>query len=192
MLHSPSLRRVQDDRGNTGRAFVGRRAIDAPGFEQRPRAGVGAAGGDTYWPGMRSARQERPERDDPPHSTALGHIEERLRIGLPPLVGLRAAKQEEAVPAISRIPRKELAQWPLDVAASISPQPHLGPLLAEHEEVFRVYSGQPRGPEVAGQVTQGARGRPAGIDPSTKGHDHRRQVGRRLAVELYVVHEYPF
>src|SRR5512132_553031 len=104
MLYSPSLRRVQDDRGNTGRAFVGGRAIDAPGFEQRLRGGVGAAGRDTYWPGMRSARQERPERDDPPHPTALGHVEERLRIGLPPLMGLRAAEQEEAVPSISRMP----------------------------------------------------------------------------------------
>src|SRR5713226_6425681 len=133
MLHAPSLRRVQDDRGNTGRAFVGRTTIDAPGFEQRPRAGVGAAGGDTYWSGMRSARQERPERDDPPHPTALGHIEERLRIGLPPLVGFRAAKQEETVPAIPWMPRKELARWPLNVAAPISPQPHLGPLLGKHE-----------------------------------------------------------
>ena len=39
MLHCPSLRRVQDHRGNTGRAFVGRRTINAPGFEQRPRGG---------------------------------------------------------------------------------------------------------------------------------------------------------
>src|SRR6266702_4003956 len=140
MLHSPSLRRVQDDRGNARRAFVGRRAIDAPGFEQRPRGGVGAASRDTYGPGMRIARQERPERDDPPHPTALGHVKKRLRIGLPPLVGLGAAKQQEAVPAVPWTPCRELAQWPLDVAAPISPQPHLGPFLGKHEELFRVYS----------------------------------------------------
>src|SRR2546427_5549812 len=103
-------------------------------------------------------------------------------------MGLRAAKQEKAVPAIRRRRRKELAQWPVDVAASIRPQPHLGPFLAEHEELFWLYAGQPRRPQLAGQVTQGAGGRPAGIDPSAKRHDQRRQVGRRLAVELYVVH----
>ena len=103
-------------------------------------------------------------------------------------MGLRAAEQEEAVPAISGMPREELAPWPVDVAAPIGPQPHLGPFLGEHEELLGVDPGQPRGREVAGQVAQGARGRPAGIDPSPKRHDHRRQVGRRLAVELYIVH----
>src|SRR6266849_10311782 len=152
MLHSPSLRCVQDDRGNASRALVGRRTINAPGFEQRLRGRVGAASRDRYGPGMRSARQERPERDDPPHPTALGHIKKRLRIGLPPLVRLGAAKQEEAVPAIPWMPCRELAQWPLDVAAPISPQPHLGPFLSEHEELFRLYPGHPRGPEVADQV----------------------------------------
>src|SRR5258708_34277462 len=112
MLHAPSLRRVQDDRGNTGRAFVGRTMIDAPGFEQRPRAGVGAAGVDTYWSGMRSARQERPERDDPPHPTALGHMEERLLIGLPPRVGFRAAKQDDPVPAVTCMPWKRFPTSP--------------------------------------------------------------------------------
>src|SRR4029453_4007791 len=138
VLHSTSLRRVQDDRGNAGRAFVGRTTIDAPGFEQRARGGVGAAGGDTYRPGMRSARQERPERDDPPHPAALGHIEERLRIGPPPLMGPRATETEQAVPALPWIPRKELAQRPVDVTVAISPQSHLGPFLSEHEELFRV------------------------------------------------------
>src|SRR5712691_8107502 len=145
MLHSPSLRRVQDDRGNTGRAFVGRRAIDAPGFEQRSRGGIGAAGRDTYWPGMRSAREPRAERNDPPHPTALGHIEERGRIRAPLVMGLRAAKQEEPVCALPRMPRKELAPWPLDVAFPISPEPHLGPFLRQHEKLFRLYPGQPRG-----------------------------------------------
>src|ERR1700682_1598707 len=191
MLHSPSLRRIQDDRRNTGRAFVARRTINAPGFEQRPRGGVGAASRDTYGPGMRSARQERPERDDPSHTTALGHIEELLRIGLPSLMGLEAAKEEEAVPAIPWMPCKELAQWAMDVAAPITPQPHLGPFLSKHDKLFRLYPGQPLGPEIAGQVTQGARCRPTGINPSPKRHDHRLQVRRRLAVELYVVHECP-
>jgi hypothetical protein len=89
------------------------------------------------------------------------------------------------------MPRKELAPWPLDVAAPVGPQSHLGPFLGEHEKLFGVYSGQPRGPEVAGQVAQGARGRPAGIDPSPERHDQRRQAGRWLAIELYVVHEHP-
>jgi len=40
-------------------------------------------------------------------------------------------------------------------------------------------------------VTQGARCRPAGINPSPKRHDHRRQVGRRFAVELYMVMSIP-
>src|SRR5918996_598122 len=155
-----------------------------------PGAGVGAGGRDAYRRGMRSPRQERPERDDPPYPTALGHTEEGLRIGLPPLVGLRAAKQEEAIPAIPWLPRKELAPWPPDVAAPIGPQPHLGPFLGEHEKLFRDYSGEPRGREVAGQVTQGARCRPAGIDPSPKRHDHRRQASGGLAIELYVVHEH--
>src|SRR5512132_1501839 len=92
MLHCASLRRVQDNRGDTGRAFVGRRTINTPGFEQRPRGRVGTAGRDTYGPSMRSAGQERPKRDDPPHPTALGHIEQRIRIAAPSLMGLGAAK----------------------------------------------------------------------------------------------------
>src|SRR5947209_11068987 len=92
MRYSPSLRGVQDDRRNTGRAFVGRPTIDAPGFEHRSPGGVAGAPGDTYWTGMRRARQERSERDDPPDSTALGHIEERLRIGAPLLMRLRDRK----------------------------------------------------------------------------------------------------
>jgi hypothetical protein len=40
-------------------------------------------------------------------------------------------------------------------------------------------------------VTQGTRGRPAGIDPPPERDDERGQVGRRLAIELYVVHEDP-
>src|SRR4029453_10836186 len=110
---------------------------------------------------------------------------------LPPLMGLWAAKQEEAVPPISWRPHKELAPWPVDVAAAIGPQPHLGPLLGEHEKLLRVYPRQLRGLEVARQVAQGARGRPAGIDPSSKRHDHRRHVGGRLAIEFYIVHAHP-
>jgi hypothetical protein len=90
------------------------------------------------------------------------------------------------------MPRRELAQRPLDVAAPIGPQPHLGPFLGEHEKLFRAYPGQRRGLEVTGEVTQGARGRPAGINPSPERNDQRRQVVRRLAVELYIVHEHPF
>jgi hypothetical protein len=104
-------------------------------------------------------------------------------------VGLRAAKQEEAVSAILGAPRKELAAWPLDVTAPIGPQPHLGPFLGQHEKLFRVYPGQPRRPEIADQVTQGARRGPAGVDPSPERHDHGSQVVRRFAVELYVVHD---
>src|SRR3989442_2073017 len=132
MFVSPSTRRVQDDRRNTGRAFVGWQAIDAPSLEQRSHGGIGAAGRNTYRPSMRSSRQERPERDDPLHPTAFGHVEERLRIGAPPLVGLRPAKQEEAVSAVLGMPRQELAPWPLDLAFPISPQPHLGPFLGQH------------------------------------------------------------
>src|SRR6267378_3971470 len=106
MRHSTSFRGVQDDRGNTGRAFVARTTIDAPGFEHRSPSGVAGASCDTCWTGMRRASQKRPERDDPPHSTALGHIKERLRIGAPLLMGLRAAKQKEAVSAVFRMPRK--------------------------------------------------------------------------------------
>ena len=151
------------------------------------RAGVVAASRDTDRPGVRSARQERPERDDLLHPTTLGDIEERLRVGAPPLMGLRAAKQEETVPAIG-MPGKELAPWPVDVAAAVGPHPHLRPFLREHEELFGVDPGQPRGREVADQVAQGPGGRPAGVDPSPECNDHGRQVGRRLAVEFYVVH----
>jgi hypothetical protein len=90
------------------------------------------------------------------------------------------------------MPRGEFAARPLDVAASIRPHPHLGPFLGEHEELFRADPGQRRGPEILGQVTHGARGRPARVNPSPKRHDQRRQVVRRLAVELYKVHEHPF
>ena len=51
----------------------------------------------------------------------------------------------------------------MDVAASIRPQPHLGPFLAEHEELFWHYAGQPRRPQVAGQVTIGANAHFEGI-----------------------------
>src|SRR5205809_5553630 len=99
---------------------------------------------------MRSARQERPERNDPAHPTALGRIKEGFRIGAPPLVGLRATEQEDAFPAISWFPGQELAQWPVDIAVPISPQPHLGPFLGKHEELFGVYPGHAHGPKIAG------------------------------------------
>src|SRR5207245_8240487 len=162
--------------------------IDAPGFEPRSPGGVAGASGDTYWTGMRRASQERSKRDDPPHSAALGHIEERLRIGAPLLMRLRAAKQESAVAAIPRMPREELTFRPMDVTFPISPQPHLGPFLGQHEELFRVYPRQPRGGEVADQMAQGTRCRLAGIDPSSIRHHHRGQVSRRLAIKLDVVH----
>src|SRR5207247_9881322 len=121
-----------------------------PRFEQRPHGGIGAAGRDTYRPGMRSAGQERPERHDPPHPAALGHIEERFGIGAPPLMGLRSAKQEEAVSAIlaEAAPREELAPWPLDLALSISPQPHVGTFLGHHEHLFGIYTGHTIGPGI--------------------------------------------
>jgi hypothetical protein len=89
---------------------------------------------------MRSAGQQRAERDDPLHSTALGHTEERVRVGAPFLMRFRAREQEEAVAAIPGLPRKELAPRPGDVAVPIGPQSHLGPLLGEHEELFRLGS----------------------------------------------------
>src|SRR3989442_9552067 len=105
-------------------------------------------------------------------------------------MGLRSAKQEEAVSAIlaETAPRKELASWPVDLALSISPQPHLGSFLGQHEKLFGIYRGQPLGPEIADQVAQGPRYRPARIDPSPKRHDHRRQGGGWLAIERYLVH----
>src|SRR3989442_14418287 len=105
-------------------------------------------------------------------------------------MGRRAAKQEEAASAIltAAAPREELAPWPQDLALSISPQPHLGSFLGQHEKLFGIYPGQSLGPEIADQVAQGARCRPARIDPSPKRHDHRRQGGRWLAIERYVVH----
>src|SRR5207253_10014902 len=90
-----SLRSIQDDGGNTRRAFVGRTAKDTPRFEQRLRGGIGAAARDPYRSGVRSARQERPQRYHPFHATALGYTEERFRIRAPPLMGLRPAKQEQ-------------------------------------------------------------------------------------------------
>src|SRR5918992_710414 len=89
MRHSASLRGVQYYRGNTGRAFVVRTTINAPGFDQRPPGGIGGTCCDTYWTRVRSASQERPERDDPPHATALGDIKEHLRVGAPLLMWLR-------------------------------------------------------------------------------------------------------
>src|SRR6266496_608360 len=79
----------------------------------------------------------------------------------------------------------------MDVTAPVGPQPHLGPLLGEHEKLFGVYPRQPRSPEVTGQVAQGPRGPTAGIDPPSERHDHGRQVGGRLAVELYIFHAHP-
>src|SRR5438128_2224552 len=51
---SHSLRGVEENRGNAGRAFVRRPTINAPRLEQRPRGGVAASARDTYWPRMRS------------------------------------------------------------------------------------------------------------------------------------------
>src|SRR5437667_12463348 len=89
------------------------------------------------------------------------------------------------------MPREELTLRPMDVTFAISPQPHVGPFLGKHEELFRIHPGQPRGREVADQVAQGTGGRLAGIDPSAKRHDHRCQVSGRLAVKLYMVHVHP-
>src|SRR5262247_425135 len=44
--YSPALRGVEEDRGDAGRALVGRAAIDAPGFQHRAPGGVVAASGD--------------------------------------------------------------------------------------------------------------------------------------------------
>src|SRR5204863_7779865 len=155
MLDVPSLRRVKDDGRNTGRAFVGWQTIAAPAFEQRSHGGIGAAGRDTYRPGMRSAGQERPERHDPRHPAALGHIEERLRVGAPSLVGLRPAKQEEAVSASLLMPREELAAWPLDLAFAIGPQTHLGSFLSQHKVHLGVYDRQSRDADVTDEETPG-------------------------------------
>src|SRR5262249_17565564 len=143
MLHSQSLGGVQDDRGNTGGALVGGRLIDAPGFEQRLRGGVGAARRDPYRPGMRSPREERSEGSEPLPPAPPGEAEEGPRMAAPPLMGLRAAKEEEAVAAIRGTPLEEFASGPQDVAAPIGPQPHLGPLLGQHEELLGVDPGQP-------------------------------------------------
>src|SRR5439155_7667891 len=67
-------------------------------------------------------------------------------------------------------------------------QTHLGSFLGQHKELFGVYERQTLGAEIADQVAHGTRCRPARIDPSPKRHDHRRQGGRRLAIERYVVH----
>jgi hypothetical protein len=106
-------------------------------------------------------------------------------------MGLRAREQEETVPAIAWIPREELARRPVDVAIPIRHQAHLGPFLGEDEEILGVDPGHPRGREVADQVAQSARGRPAGIDPSAERHDQSGQVPRQFAVELYILHAHP-
>src|SRR6202171_5381589 len=126
MRHSASRRGLEDHRGDTGRAFVGRRAMNAPGVDQRPPGGVGAACRDLYRTGMRSARQKRSNRDDPLDPTAFGHVEERPRIGPPLLMWLGPTEQEQALAAFPGMPREEFAARPVDVTIPISPQPHFG------------------------------------------------------------------
>jgi hypothetical protein len=121
----------------------------------------------------------------------LGDIKQRLRVGAPLLMGLHAAKQEKTGSVIPRLPRKELALWPLDGAAPISRHPHVRPFLGKHEEFFGVYPGQPRRREVLDQVLECSSCGLAGIDPSPKRHHHRRQVGKRLAVKFHIVHDHP-
>src|SRR4030095_17180372 len=89
-------------------------------------------------PRARPPRQERPERDDPLHPAPLGHVEEGLRIGLPPLVRLRAAKQEQALLSLPRIPERELAPGPVQVARAVGLAAHLATLLGEDEELLRI------------------------------------------------------
>src|SRR5262249_19213218 len=65
MRHAPTLRRVQDDRGDARGAFVGWRAKDAPGFEERSPHGIGTAPRDGHGTRVGRAREERAQRDDP-------------------------------------------------------------------------------------------------------------------------------
>src|SRR5262245_4029025 len=74
--YSTALGGVEEDRGDAGRALVGRATVDAPGFEHRPPRRIVAASGDADRPRMGSAGQERPDRDDPLHATALSDVEE--------------------------------------------------------------------------------------------------------------------
>jgi hypothetical protein len=141
---------------------------------------------------MGRAGQERADRDDPLDAAALGDVQERLRVGPPPLVGFGAAEQEQAVAPFPGMAREELAPRPVDVTAPVLSHPHLGPFLREDEERLGIDPSHPRGREIADQVAQGARGRLTGIDPSAVGHHHRRQVLRRIAVKLYMVHDHPF
>src|SRR5213594_274525 len=149
MRDSAPLRGVQEHRGDAGRAFVGWATVDAPGFDHRSPGGVGGARGDAYRTRVRRAGQERADRDDPPHAAALGHVEERLRVGAPPQMRLPAAKEQQAVPAVRWRASEELAPWPGELAALVGLHPHLGTLLGEHEKVLGVDPGQPRGGEVA-------------------------------------------
>jgi hypothetical protein len=120
-----------------------------------------------------------------------GDIKQHLCVGAPLLMGLHAAKQEKTGSAIPRLPRKELAPWPLDGTAPISRHPNVRPFLGKHEEFLGVYQGQPRGREVSDQVLECSSCGLAGIDPSSKRHYHRRQVGKRLAVKFHIVHDHP-
>src|SRR4026207_1893104 len=80
--------------------------------------------------------------------------------GAPPPPGPQRAPRPAATP------RRGLAARPVDVAPSIGSHAPLGPLLREHEELFRVDPGQRLGLEVAGEVAPGGRGRPAGGRPA--------------------------
>jgi hypothetical protein len=88
--------------------------------------------------------------------------------------------------------REELATRPVDVAAPVLSHLDVGPFLREDEELLGVDPGQPRGREIADQVSQGARGCLTGIDPSAVRHHHRGQIRGRIAVKFYMVHDHPF
>src|SRR2546430_1850082 len=81
-----------------GGSSSGRERKGPPGAGRGPGGAAGARPADRGGGVGGGPRQQRPQRDDPPHPTALGHVEERLGVGAPLLMRLRARKEEEAVP----------------------------------------------------------------------------------------------
>jgi hypothetical protein len=70
-------RRIQDDRGNAGRAFVARATRHPARLQPRVPGGVGAVARDVRGAGMGHGREDRAQRHDPLHPAARGDVQEQ-------------------------------------------------------------------------------------------------------------------
>jgi len=125
------------------------------------------------------------------HAAARGNVQEQSRVRAPPLLGLDAAKKQQPCTTIGWLPGPKRDPRPADGALPLGAEAYDRPECGKVDERFWVDRSERRGRELADQGAHSAGGGLAGIDPSSKRHHHRGQIGRGLAVKFDLVHAHP-